>query len=186
MIAKKFLPLPLLLFSLGAHAFIAPGFWSTECLKGLKKEQIYSANRVLTNERFYQDGLCANPAYLFSTDGVVEFPAENQTYINFVYVSIFLTLYKESIAADFNQREVCGINSWSAGIPQDITGLQCAIFSEKPAQIPAAGNLRYGIFSVEGDKLYYGRLSQQSDGSSPATRPKTFNRAIEYIFRHSP
>ncbi len=186
MFVKKFLPLPFLLFSLGAHAFIAPGFWSTDCLKGLKKEQTYFAKRVLTEEHFFQDGLCSQKAYLFSTDGRVEFPSEDQTYIDFVYVSIFLTVFKEETVNNFNRREVCGKKNWMTGMPQNITGLKCAIFSDKPAQIPAAGNLRYGIFSVEGDKLYYGKLNQSQDGSSPETRPKNLNRTTEYIFRHSP
>lgn len=186
MIAKKLLPLPFLLFSLGAHAQISPGLWSTECLKGLKKEQTYFAKTVLTEEHFYHDTLCTNPAFLFSTDGRVAFPTEDQTHIDFVFVSIFLTLYKEAIANDFNQREVCGLKTWEVLMPQNITGLQCALFSAKPAQIPTAGDLRYGIFSVEGDKLYYGQLSQQTDGSAPNTRPKNFNRITEYIFQHSP
>ena len=184
-ILKKSLVLPILLISLGAHAHISPGLWETECLKGLKKEQIYHTKTVLTQEHFYQDSLCTDPAYLFSTDGRVEYPSENQTYIDFVYVSIFLTLYKKNIVEEFNQREVCGIKKWAVGTAQEITGLQCAIFGEKPSQIPAAGNLRYGIHTIEGNKLYYGRLSQQSDGASPSTRPKTFNRTTEYIFQHS-
>ena len=182
---KKSLALPIFLISLGANAHISPGLWSTDCLKGLKKEQIYRTKSVLTIERFHADGQCTQPAYVFSTDGRVEFPAEDQTYIDFVYVSISLTLYKDDIKENFNRREVCGLKNWKVAVPQEITGRSCAIFSEKPAQIPAAGDLRYGIYSADDRKLYYGQLSQQSDGSSPSARPTTFNRTIEYIFQHS-
>ena len=182
---KKSLALPIFLISVGAYAHISPGLWSTDCLKGSKKEQSYRAKTVLTKEHFFQDGQCSDPAFLFSTDGRVEFPSEDQTYIDFVYVSIFLTLYKESLVENFNNREVCGIKNWKLGNAHEITGLNCAIFTANPAPIPAAGDVRYGIHSVEGSKLYYGRLSQQSDGTSPAARPKALNRTTEYIFQHS-
>ena len=185
MLRRFCLSLPILLFSLGADAIIAPGFWSTDCLKGLKKEQTYFTKRVLTEEHFYKDSLCAKPAFRFSTDGRVEFPSEDQTYIDFVYASIFLTVYDEKSVDDFNNREVCGFKNWLPSMPMEITGRSCAIFSSSPAKIPSAGDLRFGIYSIESDRLFYGKLNQQTDGSSAAKRPEVFNRATEYIFRHS-
>lgn len=185
MLRRFCLSLPFLLFSLSTYAIIAPGFWSTDCLNGLKKQQTYFAKRVLTEEIFYKDSVCSKPTFRFSTDGRVEFPSEDQTYIDFVYTSIYLTVFEESAAADFNKKEVCGLKTWIAAMPIEITGKSCAIFSSAPAKIPSAGDLRFGIYSVEEDRLYYGRLTQKNDGSSPATRPAILNRATEYIFQHS-
>ena len=165
-------------------AQIAPGLWSTGCQNGLKKEQIYGRNnRVFTNEGFYQDKDCTEESFRFQTIGLVSYYPSSEFFIDFLYEEIFLTVFKQNVVLDFNLRKVCGYTDWAASQAQNITGLQCAVFNlNRPTKIPSAGETKYGIFqSVEG-KLYYGKLSQELNASSPEKRPNQINFLTEYLF----
>ncbi len=177
----------LTLFStLNLHAEINSGLWSTDCLNGLKKRQTYEKGFVSTDEIFHQDRNCEDLSFTFTTTGTVSYIVDEPLSLNFVYDRLFLTLSKETLIEDFNARSVCGINRWTSE-PMEITGLKCALFSfSSETQIPRSGDVRYGIFSVENDRLYYGQLSKNFDSSTPARRPQELNRTTVYIFRSSP
>lgn len=180
------LSLAIFSFSAISEASIAPGLWSTGCVNGLKKEQTYNAKQVLTAEHFYQDAACQDESFLFETNGRVNYPADDPGFVDFVYVEIQLTLFKKAVVDDFNQRRVCGLSDWQLAVPQLITAKKCALFNySKETQIPAAGDLRFGLYAIEENRLYYGQLSPAYDSSTPAKRPKTLNRTTEYIFQRS-
>lgn len=157
-----------------------------ECQQGLKKEQLYeSSAKVSTTEFFHQDAACKDESFRFQTIGHVIYSDENPTFIDFVYAQINLTVFKQHVIDDFNTRKVCGFSNWKNGEAQNITGLKCAIFNySKETQIPKAGDYKYGIYSVEGNKLYYGQPSLEYDGSTPARRPIEFRRSIEFLFQN--
>jgi hypothetical protein len=168
-----------------SFAYIKSGLWNTACERGLLKKQIYINEFVSTEEHFHQNVSCSNLSFIFTTDGYIEFSANEKNFINFIYDKIFLSLHKEISVNDFNSRKVCGFDNWSLGEKKEITGLKCALFNvNSEAQIPTAGQRRYGLYLVIENKLYYGQLNQTYDGSSPERRPQQINRSTEYIFQN--
>lgn len=168
-----------------SFAYIKSGLWNTACERGLFKKQIYINEFVSTEEHFHQNAGCSDLSFIFTTDGFVDFPTNEKKYINFIYDKIFLSLHKEISVNDFNARKVCGFNDWKLSEKKEITGLKCALFNvNSEAQIPSAGQRRYGLYLVIEDKLYYGQLNQTYDGSSPERRPQQINRTTEYIFQN--
>ncbi|MEQ1721977.1 MAG: hypothetical protein ABL930_02295 [Pseudobdellovibrio sp.] len=155
------------------------------CQQGLKKEQIYEPNnRVSTTEFFHQDALCNDESFRFQTIGTIQYNGEDSRFIDFTYERINLSVFKQNVIDDFNKRKVCGFNDWKVSVPQNITGLKCAIFNyTKETQIPKHGDMKYGIYLVEENRLYYGQPSQILDGSTPSKRPTEFRRSIELLFQ---
>ena len=169
-----------------SFAYIKSGLWQTSCERGLFKKQIYINYFVSTEEHFHQNAGCSDLSFVFTTDGFVEFPANEKNFINFIYDKIFLSLHKEISVADFNARKVCGFDNWQLGERKEITGLKCALFNvNSEAQIPRAAQRRYGLYLVTEDTLYYGQLNQTYDGSTPSRRPQQINHSTEYIFQNS-
>ena len=168
-------------------AQIASGFWSTGCQNGLKNEQIYGRNnRVFTTEGFYQDKNCTDESFRFQTIGLVSYysGSTSESYIDFLYEEIFLTVFKQNVILDFNSRKVCGYADWTVTQAQNITGLKCAIFNlNRPTKIPSAGETKYGIYHSNDGKLFYGRLTQELNATSPEKRPNQINFAREYFFQ---
>lgn len=168
-------------------AQISPGLWRTTCQAGLFKEQILLDNRqIILTEHFHQDANCKDISFRFQTSGDISYAIDYPHYIDFVYSDIELTLFKQIVVDNFNQRKVCGLDNWKIAEPQTITGLKCAMFNlHKETQIPRRLDRKYGIFSIENNKLFYGKLTQNHDGSSPEKRPQQLDQAIEYIFQKS-
>lgn len=172
-------------------AQITSGLWSTGCQNGLKKEQIYGRNnRVITTESFFQDKNCTDESFRFQTIGFVSYytTPENssapESFIDFLYEEIYLTVFKQNVISDFNSRKVCGYSDWATTQAQNITGLKCAIFNlNRPTKIPSAGETKYGIYLSNGGKLYYGQLSQELNATSPEKRPNQINFGTEYSFQ---
>ncbi len=169
------------------QAQITSGLWTTNCKDGLKKEQIYeNNNRIVSTENFHSDQTCQNRSFSFQTIGQVSYYEESDQFIDFLYYEIFLTLFKQELILDFNQRKVCGISDWKLSQPQNITGLKCAIFNiGKETKIPSAGEIKYGIFQMNQNKLYYGQLSKEFNSTTPERRPMQINFLTEYIFQNS-
>lgn len=186
MIIKLNILVLILFFPFFSKAQITNGLWSTGCRDGLKKEQIYGKNNlVISTENFYQDAKCTDESFRFQTIGLVNYHENSNIFIDFIYEELYLSLFKQNVVEDFNTRKVCGYDNWAIAEAQNITGLKCAIFNvNKPTQIPAAGDFKYGIFQILQNKLYYGKLTQNSDGSSPEKRPLEINYFIEYIFQN--
>ncbi len=68
---------------------------------------------------------------------------------------------------------------------QEITGLMCAIFNSGSAsKIPSAGEVRYGLYLIKNNFLYYGKMSRELDSSTPAKRPQEIDFTTEYTFQN--
>lgn len=165
-----------LFLSTAALASTPEGTWLTSCQDGLSKTQIISQNNHShTIEKFHQDRFCRQPSFVFITSGGLNFPAEiNQ--IDFTYTQIQLVVHRKEVVQDFNKRSVCGLTNWKVSEPQTITGLKCALFNiHKPTSIPQSGDTKFGIYKIENDKLYFGKLSKENDGSTPEKRPQEYD-----------
>lgn len=161
---------------LTAFASIPEGTWVSTCQDGLSKLQIITeGTHSQTIEQFHQDRLCQRPSFVFITSGTLYFPNENSNLIDFTYTDIQLIVHVDEVIRDFNEREVCGLSNWKKSVPQTITGLNCALFNiHKPTTIPQAGGTKFGIYKLENDTLFYGRLSKENDSSTPEKRPTDY------------
>lgn len=165
--------------SFASLAEIPDGTWIYPCHDGLLKTQIISGGHFsVTIESFNQDKYCQKPSFEFITRGYVEYPSNSLQNIDFSYSEIQLIVYVEEVVADFNERQVCGSVNWKKSEPQTITGLKCALFNiHKETKIPDVGELKYGIYKIENDELFFGKLTAQNDSSTDKKRP------IEYDIR---
>ena len=152
------------------------GLWATDCNRGYKKKQLIKNQITTTTEYFYADKFCKTQSFEFTTIGPVQFDLNNPTWINFTYSDVWLSLFNQDIVDDFNARSVCGFNFWSTQTSYRITGLMCALYNiNKPTQIAKSGDQKFGIYKIENDILYYGKLTQANDGSSPENRPVEYS-----------
>lgn len=176
----------IILLSGALHAKINSGLWSAGCMKGLIKEQTYQNDTdVSLVEYFHQDAQCQDKSFQFQTSGYVVYSNEQNNFINFIYEKIQLTVFKQNVIDDFNSRKVCGYNSWAKAQAQNITGLKCALFNtSKEVQIPEVADQKFGIYQLENNKLYFGKLTQSYDGSAPDKRPQQIDKLTEYIFQN--
>lgn len=158
-----------------AHAADLTGLWKTGCKLGLSKEQDINGRETVTTENFYQDRFCQNPSFQFKTTGLIGFSDENSIWIDFVYTEVEITVLREEVIQDLNTRQVCGLNDWEVAKPKVITGLRCALFNvSKETQISKAGDQKFGIYKLENDRLYFGQLTRETDGSDSLKRPTTW------------
>jgi hypothetical protein len=164
-----------------SFAYIESGLWSTGCINGQQKEQVYIGPSVKSSEMFFKDRLCLDLSFTFITEGHVNYDDQNLTFINFTYSEVFLILNLDSLVADFNSRQVCGITNWKIAHAKKITGLKCNLFNINSATlIPKNGDQKFGIYQLKSDELIYGLLTQEQDGNSPEKRPSRFNESVIY------
>ena len=169
------------LFAPKAKANALSGIWRTGCLQGISKQQGFTESRSQTTESFFQDKNCSLPAFQFVTNGEIQFPEQNSEFINFTYASVELTVYTQEVVADFNSRNVCGFSDWQTAQKKIITGLKCALFNaKKETQIAKVNDKKFGIYRLEQDKLYFGQLTREMDGSSPEKRPLKLNPEVYF------
>lgn len=152
------------------------GLWKTGCKEGLSKEQDINQRNSVTTENFFQDRFCKIQSFQFKTTGLIGFSDENVLWIDFVYTDVELTVFNEQVIADMNSRLVCGFGDWQLATPRIITGLRCALFNRtKETQISKAGDQKFGIYKLEDDRLYFGQLTRETDGSEPLKRPTSWS-----------
>jgi hypothetical protein len=73
----------------------------------------------------------------------------------------------------------CGIEDWSVGVAQDITGKTCGSTS-----LPKSGDRFYDIVQLlDGKTLATGNATKEFDGSTPEKRPQEINLTKKYIKR---
>lgn len=114
---------------------------------------------------------CATPAYTFDYIGNYEMPAKGQ--INWIFKDVYVTPTVEPIAQIFNESELCGITTWTAGIASLVTNLEC-----DGQIILTSGSVFYDIMrEVEGG-IQLGLATDEETGSSPETRPTEFEETI--------
>jgi len=158
------------------EATVPAGLWVSPCQQGLLKIQsLLSPFQSKTTEQFHQDQACKQISFEFITSGDLSYPEKENT-IDFTYSEIQLIIHVEDVIKDFNQRAVCGFTDWKKSEARTITGLSCALFNmSKPTQIPFAGVIKYGIYKIENERLYFGLMTKENDGSSAERRPLSYD-----------
>jgi hypothetical protein len=149
------------------------GRWVQPCQNKVIREEVLRDNTATLIENYYQDTACAVPLLTFTNEGGLQ--AQNGK-MDFSFTRVTIALHSQVFVEDFNDRAVCGYQNWIAGLERDITGMTCALFSpSNPAPSPKAGDMRYGIYKVEDNKLYFGQLTLQHNALTPEKRPITFD-----------
>jgi hypothetical protein len=157
------------IFSNWAKASTLDGFWFRACQNGVVQTQEFSGAQNFADELFFEDANCTRPLMTFTNSGFSRYQGQN---IDFQFESVSLLVASDRMVMDYNNRKVCGKNDWQKNSRVVITGLQCALFqNNRLVQIPRKGDMRYGIWKVESTRLFFGRLSQQEDGTVPSKRP---------------
>lgn len=152
------------------------GLWQTACLNGLQKTNSIQNHSSQYQESFFKDKNCFNESFRFVTQSNFTFDSTHSNWVNFTFSEIQLTVFTNLIINDFNNRSVCGVNTWKLAEPQNITGKACALFNINQASLmPKAGDIKYAIYEIKDNRLYYGKLSKKEDGSTPDKRPTEFN-----------
>lgn len=145
------------------------GIWSQECQNGVMRTEDFVDHRVRFTEAYYADKACTQKVLDFTSEG--SFQVQNEK-IDFAFSQIAIILGNIHYVADWNDRKVCGIATWQLGIKQNVTGKFCEIFGPGVGiQVPPEGQQRFGIYKIEEDRLYFGRLTLEHDSSSPEKRP---------------
>jgi hypothetical protein len=149
------------------------GIWSQPCQNQALRTENFARAQVTLTESYYGDKNCAKPVMDFESAGTY---TADRGEIDFAFQKISITVQDFWYMADYNNRHVCGIDTWEMGVAQDVTGKFCEIFGKGYGiQIPPAGQKRFGIYKIENDQLYFGKLSVERDSSSPEKRPTEFD-----------
>lgn len=149
------------------------GVWRQDCLNQALRTEHFQGSQVSLMERYYSDKSCTQPVLDFESSG--SFHAEAGK-IDFAFQQITITPQNSSTVGDYNHRQVCGISTWTLGKPENVTGRFCEIFGDGMGlQIPPSGQMRFGIYKIEKDLLYFGRMTPDQDSSSPDKRPTEFD-----------
>ena len=145
------------------------GVWSTDCLQGRKKIQVIKVPRINTFELFYKDAQCEKLTFYFLNQGVF---TTNQYTMDFQFTKVYLNIRDPKILQSFNQQSMCDISKWQKNMNTEITGRWCNFFSSnKKTQVPNKNEFRYGIYKLDGAKLFFGKLDNIHTALTPNTRP---------------
>jgi hypothetical protein len=149
------------------------GRWVQHCQNKAVREEVLQNNSATLTENYYLDSNCSEPLLTFRNEGGL---VAQDGKMDFSFTRVTIALHSQAFVEDFNERAVCGYQNWIAGWERDITGMTCALFnSSKPAQSPNVGDMRYGVYKVEGEKLFFGQLTLQHNALTPEKRPITFD-----------
>ena len=149
------------------------GRWIQPCQNKAVREEVLQNNTAALAENYYLDANCSEPLLTFRNEGGLR--AEDGK-MDFSFTRVTIAVHSSALVGDFNDRAVCGYQNWIAGLERDITGMTCALFNpNKPALSPKVGDMRYGIYKVEENKLYFGQLTLQHNALTPENRPITFD-----------
>jgi hypothetical protein len=92
--------------------------------------------------------------------------------LDFLFVGVRLIPRDHAAAAYYESVALCGLKGWKINEPKEIGGRLCDFLGlGEPFQVPRAGLKKFGVVKMEGDALYFGRLSPERDGSSAEKRP---------------
>lgn len=149
------------------------GRWVQPCQNKAIREEVLENNTAVLTENYYVDAACTEPLLTFKNEGGLV-AADGK--MDFSFTKVSLALHSVALVEDFNERAVCGYQNWIAGLERDITGMSCALFNpNKPGRSPKVGDMRYGIYKVEENRLFFGQLTMQNNAMTPETRPTTFD-----------
>ena len=149
------------------------GRWVQPCQNKAVREEVLANNSATLTENYYSDANCSDRLLTFRNEGGL---VAQDGKMDFSFTRVTIALHSSALVEDFNDRAVCGYQNWIAGLERDITGMSCALFNpNKPGRSPQVGDMRYGIYKVEDDKLYFGQLTLQHNALTRENRPVAFD-----------
>lgn len=150
------------------------GVWEQDCFLKTRRVETIIDRRAVLEEIFYADDECTQPLTAVWSEGRIFLPeaAGEVRPIDFVFESVRLAAHSPEAVDRFSSETLCGIVDWRAGDAREVTGLECDFFSNgKPVRAPSAGDVRYGIFRLNGDRVQFGLLTPRENGLTPERRP---------------
>ena len=150
------------------------GRWTQPCQLQTTREEWFRGPFVTLTENYNYRSDCSEPLMIMKNYG--RYKTGGTKHIDFEFARVTITLKHDLMLQDFSSRQVCGFTDWKLEEERDVTGLRCAIITgAKPLPMASRGSRRYGIYKIEGDLLYFGRLEPGYDALSPESRPVTFD-----------
>lgn len=154
------------------------GRWAQACEARAYRGEEFVGSQARYTENYFADGDCHEPLLSFEIAGPFSFsersPLEGN--IDFVFETVFAIAKDDRMTEQFNRTRTCGWSDWKTDEPRDVTSLACDFFGTgAPLRSPARGEIRYGIWKIDGDRLLFGTLEPGGDGLSPETRPHRLN-----------
>jgi hypothetical protein len=151
------------------------GGWRQPCDQFVVREEHFSASQVVFVETNYQDDGCEIPVLESRSQGDYfigeELPLQPPgRAMDFHFAKVELRGRSAEVIQWLRQQKFCGISHWELNHYVEVTGKDCE-FSLGKIQVPAVGDRRFGIFRVESNKLYLGKLTPIRDGKSKESRP---------------
>lgn len=144
------------------------GEWYQPCRNQVLRMEDFKGNEVTLTENFFGDTTCKTPLLVFLNEGTYTLPQAG--WMNFRFTAVLIRLTDARLVADFNQRKMCGITDWQLNKERTISGQLCEIFYAGQ-RAPAAGDMRYGIYRLDNDRLTFGKLSRANNATTPEKRP---------------
>jgi len=150
------------------------GLWLRDCEQRVIRSEKFEHEKVTFTESTYSDALCKAPVIQLINEGTFTLPAAGQ--MDFKFTSLRVQINSEAIIDDFNRRAVCGFQDWKLNEEKEISGRLCEIiYAGSPQRIPAAGDMRYGIYRLEDGYLYLGMLTREENALTPEKRPTNYD-----------
>lgn len=168
---KLFICLLFLFFSTLAEKM--DGTWTTDCLNGNKKIQVIKEPLIYTFEIFYKESDCKTRQFYFLNAGQFQ---RTESLMNYQFEAIYINLSDLKIVDSFNRQSMCEQSQWKQNKNKNITAKWCLFFSPtKKSLIPNKGDWRYGIYKIDKDKLFFGKLDNAHNALTPQARPVEFD-----------
>lgn len=146
------------------------GKWQQDCAQKALRSEIFLGSVVRLEEAFFTDENCQTPLLTFINEGNFVLPVPGQ--MDFQFTSVRIVLWDDAVVRNYLRRQVCGISDWQKGVEKEISGRSCEIFTiGLPHRVPTAGDMRYGIYHLEDDRLMFGKLTRDQNAMSPEKRP---------------
>lgn len=150
------------------------GVWRQDCTNRASRAENFQADKVVLTESFFNDDKCASDFLHFINEGTFMLPASGQ--MDFQFTSVRLKITDESLVKNLNSRSVCGFQDWKLNEEKEISGRLCEIFIiGSPQKIPTVGDMRYGIYRLDNDRLYFGKLTRDENAMTPEKRPTNYD-----------
>lgn len=170
--------LPLLLLSLSALP--APraeaaidGLYGSDCLSldGLSAltDLYFDEGSFELVQTVFRDDHCEEAAYDLSLRGRYSWQEASKEQIDFTFLSAHLTPLDQNAAKLFQLQALCGMRSWKAQTPLEVSGQRCG-----EQKIPAAGSQVFDRILIGFDGLQLGLADPEFNGSSPDRRPRSW------------
>lgn len=136
--------------------------------------EVIEKNEATLFETFYLERGCEHPQTTWISQGEIAIPGAHE--IDFTFRKVHLILHTEETVRVFNERAICDLTDWKIDEAREITGRACKVFENgSPLIVPAAGKKVYGIYTIDSDRLFFGRLTPERDGSTAGKRPEDWD-----------